>query len=84
MWAAGGPVSQRKIEGPSKRLTFLDIEIDTVKLQTQLPIDKLTHLRQELTVWQSRKSCIRKEIEHLIGILNSICLQGGDLRDEQE
>ena len=69
----GVPLATEKIEGPSKRLIFLGIEIDTEKLQAQLPIDKLSRLRQELTIWQSRKSCIRKDLEHLIGILQFAC-----------
>uniref|UniRef100_A0A1X7TSH8 Reverse transcriptase domain-containing protein n=1 Tax=Amphimedon queenslandica TaxID=400682 RepID=A0A1X7TSH8_AMPQE len=38
----GLPLEPSKLEGPSTCLTFLGIEVDTLKLQLPLPTDKLT------------------------------------------
>ena len=41
--------------------------------QLRLPDDKLRHLRALLRDWGSRRSCTRKELESLIGLLNHAC-----------
>ena len=38
-------------------------------MQASLPVDKLVRLRSELVEWQDKKSCTRKDLEHLIGVL---------------
>lgn len=35
------PVAVHKMEGPATMVTFLGIEVDTVRLELRLPIDKL-------------------------------------------
>lgn len=42
------PVATNKVEGPASILTFLDIEIDTVRGEPRLPPDKLDCLRSAL------------------------------------
>ena len=37
----GAPIESDKCEGPATCLLFLGIEIDTVKLELRLPLDKL-------------------------------------------
>lgn len=41
----GFPVATEKVEGPSTVLTFLGIEIDSVKQEVRLPADKLSRLK---------------------------------------
>ena len=65
----GVPLALDKIAGPCTRLTFLGIELDTEKMQALLPADKLLRLKVELHAWQDKKSCTRKDLEHLIGLL---------------
>ena len=69
----GVPLADEKIEGPSTCLSFLGIELDSTTMQARLPQDKLTRLRQELATWQVKKSCTRKELEHLVGVLQFAC-----------
>ena len=69
----GVPLAEEKIEGPSTCLSFLGIELDTSTMQARLPQDKLVRLVQELALWQDKKSCTRKELEHLIGVLQFAC-----------
>ena len=41
----GLPLAIEKCEGPSTRLTFLGIVIDTVRMELQLPLDKIERRR---------------------------------------
>lgn len=53
----GIPLSWNKIEGPSTMLTFLGIQLDTVKWQLRLPDDKLSNLISLLFDWLAKKRC---------------------------
>jgi len=46
------PIEQSKLEGPDTCLTFLGIEIDTVKLQLRLPRKKLADLKALLATYR--------------------------------
>ena len=69
----GVPLASHKCEGPTTRLTFLGIEIDTTRGLLRLPAEKLGRLRSLLQEWGDRKVCVRRELESLIGILNHAC-----------
>ena len=69
----GVPIAEHKRDGPTTCLTFLGIEIDTVQGQLRLPLDKLRHLLTTVQSWQCRRTCTRKELESLIGLLNHAC-----------
>ncbi len=66
-------MAAHKREGPTTCLTFLGIEVDTVRGHLRLPADKLQHLRDLLGEWVHQQSCLRKELESLIGYLNHAC-----------
>ena len=63
------PIASHKTEGPTTCLTFLEILLDTDQLQLRLPADKVSRLKGLLEVWQSQKSCTRKELESFTGHL---------------
>ena len=69
----GVPLAAHKSEGPSTCLTFLGIEIDSVARELRLPADKLQRLSTVLASWADRKTCLRKELESLVGLLNHAC-----------
>ena len=69
----GIPIAEQKTEGPSTNITYLGIEIDTIRGELRLPITKLQRLRALLLEWGDRKTCARKELESLIGQLNHAC-----------
>ena len=71
--ALGVPLATEKVEGPSSSLSFLGIHLDTVALEASLPLEKMVRLREELDEWHLKKSCTRKELEHLIGVLQFAC-----------
>ena len=66
----GVPVAEHKTEGPSPRISFWGILIDTKAFELRLPSDKIERLRTLLQSWGSKKACTRKELESLIGHLS--------------
>ena len=69
----GVPLAPEKQDGPAEVLTFLGIEIDTIRQELHLPEDKLQRLLQMVTEWDSRKVCTRRELESFIGTLQHAC-----------
>ena len=69
----GIPLASNKLEGPTTRLTFLGILIDSSSMETSLPDDKLQELLTELQSWSSRNKCLKRELLSLIGKLNFAC-----------
>ena len=65
----GVPLAGDKVEGPTTSLTFLGIQLNTNSMEASLLSDKLDRLCLELAEWQDKKSCTRKDLEHLIGVL---------------
>ena len=69
----GIPLAPNKLEGPTTRLTFLGILIDSSCMETSLPDDKLQELLTELQSWSSRNKCLKRELLSLIRKLNFAC-----------
>uniref|UniRef100_A0A1X7VXL9 Uncharacterized protein n=1 Tax=Amphimedon queenslandica TaxID=400682 RepID=A0A1X7VXL9_AMPQE len=51
----------------SSSLTFLGIEIDTIKRELRLPQEKLIRLQRE---WVGKKAATKHDIQVIIGLLN--------------
>ena len=66
----GIPLSWNKIEGPSTSLTFLGIQLDTLRWQLCLPKDKLSNLLSLLMEWLTKKKCAKRQLLSLIGHLS--------------
>ena len=69
----GVPLAAHKMEGPSTRITFLGIELDTEARTVRLPEDKLRRLQREIRVWRGRKICTKRDLLSLIGQLQHAC-----------
>ena len=69
----GFAMEPSKVEGPCKILSFLGIELDTVKMELRLPESKLGELRQLLGIWCGKRRCFRQELESLVGKLQHAC-----------
>ena len=69
----GIPIAEHKWDGPTACLTFLGIEVDTMASQLRLPADKLQRLKECLDGWSDKRTCGRRELESLIGLLNHAC-----------
>ena len=65
----GVPLALEKREGPTHRLVFLGIELESSKLELRLPGEKLTRLSRTVHEWQMKRSCTKKELLSLIGQL---------------
>lgn len=68
--ALGIPVAVEKLVGPSRRLTYLGIEIDSRAQAIRLPQSKLVELRTLIRAWKLRKKCTKRELLSLIGKLS--------------
>ena len=62
-----------KLEGPTTRLIFLGIVIDTTSGSMRLPEEKVACLRQVVQSWARRKACTRRELKSLVGLLHHAC-----------
>ena len=69
----GIPLAAEKQAGPSTTIEFLGITIDTIRQELRLPDNKLRRLQSLLEEWKHRKSCTRRELESLIGVLQHAC-----------
>ena len=69
----GVPIAPHKTKGPTAVITFLGIEIDTIRGDLRLPQDKLDRLNTLLDDWGDWKGCMRRDLESLIGLLNNAC-----------
>ena len=68
---AGLPLEPSKTQGPSDKLTFLGIELDSTAMEIRLPEDKLVHALETLAQWQVRKrACRKRDLLSLIGVLS--------------
>ena len=65
----GVPLALEKTEGPSHRLTFLGIELDSEAQTLSLPAGKLEEIKILLASFKRKKSCSKKELQSLIGSL---------------
>ena len=65
----GIPLAPEKLEGPTHRLTFLGIEIDTSSSLARLPQDKLVRIQSELHSWLRKRRATKRQILSLVGLL---------------
>lgn len=67
------PLSPDKKDGPTHRITFLGIVIDTITGKLSLPPEKLQRLLDLVEKWSLKKNCTRNELESLIGTMQHAC-----------
>ena len=67
------PVAIEKLEGPAMVIIFLGIELETQLMILCLPQEKLCELRTLLTQWQTKKLCLKKDLQLLVGKLQHAC-----------
>ena len=68
----GMPVAFNKVDGPSTRLTFLGIQVDSGTGELSLPPPKLQRIKSTIQAWLSanRKATTKRELQSLIGLLS--------------
>jgi hypothetical protein len=68
--ALGFAINYSKIRGPSQRLTFLGVELDTINYTLRLPDAKLSKFMDEINIMYKRKTASKKELQSLAGRLS--------------
>ncbi|XP_061167511.1 uncharacterized protein LOC133176404 [Saccostrea echinata] len=66
----GIPISEKKTEGPSTRLTYLGVILDTEKMQAILPEEKVQRIANFIHDLLRKKSCTKLELLQLLGHFN--------------
>jgi hypothetical protein len=69
----GIPMAPDKTVGPSTSLSFAGIELDTIKMEARLPLDKLEKATNLISEFLQHKKVTLKEVQSLCGLLNFAC-----------
>ncbi len=67
------PIEEDKSEGLATVLLFLGIQLDTMKMELQLPEEKLKQLQEIVAQWRGKKVCRKKELQSIIDSLAHAC-----------
>ena len=65
----GVPVNDEKTEGPTTKLEYLGLEIDTIDGVIRIPSDKLVKVKQQLLLFINSKKVTLKFLQSLVGLL---------------
>ena len=69
----GIPICEGKVEGPSTCLEFLGITLDTIRMEARLSVDKVSALKDKLSVLMMKKKVTKRELLSIIGSLSFAC-----------
>ena len=69
----GFAINYSKLEGPSQRLVFLGILLDTVAQIMLLPQDTISDLSASLVKFASKSKVTKRQVQSLVGKLNFAC-----------
>lgn len=67
------PLASEKTEGPTSKLCFLGLEIDSVDMSVKMPVSKIIELRSKITLVLNRSKVTLQEMQSLIGSLSFAC-----------
>lgn len=73
MTLLGVPIASDKTEGPTTKLCFLGLELDTIEMTVRIPMPKVEEIRQKIKDMLARKKCTLQQMQSLIGSLNFAC-----------
>lgn len=69
----GVPIKLDKTESARTVITFMGLELDSVRMEARLPVDKLTKVRDQLSNMSRTRKVTLKELQSLLGLLNFCC-----------
>ena len=69
----GVPLAEEKTLGPLTVITFLGIELDSVKFEARSPVPKLVKAKSAVNKFLSLKSATKRQLLSLIGYLQHCC-----------
>ncbi|XP_066911437.1 uncharacterized protein [Clytia hemisphaerica] len=67
------PIANHKVEGPSQKLEFLGITLDSQELVASLSLEKVRKLEADILEFLKRTKCTKRELLSLIGSLSFAC-----------
>ena len=73
MTLLGVPIVTDKTEGPTTKLCFLGLELDSEDMVVPIPKSKIEEIGQKIRVILASKKCSLKQMQSLIGSLNFAC-----------
>ena len=65
----GIPIAKHKNVGPTRCLTFLGIELNTLTMTAKLPVDKLGRYSKNIEYFLNKDKCTLREFKSLLGQL---------------
>ena len=65
----GVPLKVEKMEGPTEILIFLEVLIDTSKMELRLPTEKLMELKSLMVQWKYKQASTKRQLLSLVGKL---------------
>ena len=69
----GVPLAEKKTEGPTTKLTFLGVQIDTVRAEAAIPQEKVDRYRETEKNALKEPQITLKELKSLLGKLQHTC-----------
>ena len=75
----GFRINYKKIEGPTQRINFLGVILDSNTMSVDLPASKCAELKETLSATMNKTKVTKKQLQSLAGKLNwaSLCIYGG-------
>ena len=71
--AIGAPIKEEKVEGPTTRITFLEIVVDTISMEASISQERKTSLLTAILSFHSLKKCTKRQLLSLINKLSFAC-----------
>lgn len=69
----GIPMAPDKTEGPTFKLVFLGIQLDTERMEASLTEARLEEIRQVCDQWAEAEEMSVKDLQKVVGLLNFAC-----------
>ena len=66
----GVPIAHENTVGPTKHLTYLGLDIDTVEMCIRIPAEKISELTTQLEKMLCKNKTTLKSLQSLVGVLN--------------
>ena len=61
--------SLKKYHKPSTSMPFLGVNFDTMRLEMSVPVEKLTEVREAISLWVRKSTATKKTLQQLLGKL---------------
>lgn len=66
----GVPLATHKTVGPTTKLEYLGIELDTIEMQARLPSAKIIRIKEVISLCRNKSSITKRQLLSLLGHLN--------------